>query len=197
MVTFRTHHQTRGRVAAAVCVLTLTAIHAPVMDPRGHFPSRQEGAAPSRMQRAVNPVLRTVHVAVNPLALVVDAPTKRVFVFSATAHESRVSVLDAVTGVLLHTLRLGRQAFIPSTDGFPLPAVVDPRTGRSSSPPAGKTMSPSCRTVPAVCGCSMGARARSAASCRWGTRRKRWASTGAPAASSSATPRARATPAPC
>jgi len=48
-----------------------------------------------RTQTGANPVLRTVHVAVNPLALVVDAPTQRVFVFSSSAHESRVSVLDA------------------------------------------------------------------------------------------------------
>ena len=100
---------------------------------------RGPGLGPRSPQRAVapaGPLLRTVGVAAHPIALVDDAPTGRVFVFSrttaesdTTSGESRITVLDAGSGRVVHIFSLGHRAFVPTTYGAPL-AAVDPRTGR-------------------------------------------------------------------
>jgi len=95
---------------------------------------RLELRPPQRAVAPAGPLLRTVGVAAHPIALVDDAPTGRVFVFSRTAGdttsgESRITVLDAGSGRVVHVFSLGHRAFVPTTYGAPL-AAVDPRTGR-------------------------------------------------------------------
>jgi DNA-binding beta-propeller fold protein YncE len=125
-LTPRSHRRTLGRVVVAACALAATSACAHTVATTGMPPSRRDsGGAPSA-RMAPSPVLQVIRVAAHPSALVVDAATERVFVFSSVAHESSIGVLDARTGRSLHTLRLGQQAFIPSTNG--LPAAIDTRT---------------------------------------------------------------------
>ena len=92
--------------------------------------------SPQRAVAPASPLLRTIGVAAHPVALVDDAPTGRVFVFSrttaesdTTSGESRITVLDAGSGRVVRAFSLGHRAFVPTNFGAP-PAAVDPRTGR-------------------------------------------------------------------
>jgi len=124
----RPHRRTLGRVVVAACVLAATSARAYAVPTTGMPPSRRDsGGAPSA-RIASSPVLRTIRVDAHPAAIVVDAPTGRVFVFSSTRQGSSINVLDGRSGRSLRTLRLGRQAFITSTDGPP--AAIDAHTGR-------------------------------------------------------------------
>ncbi len=109
---------------------SLTVIPSGVVLHGGRIPSftvtRLQGAGPAAAQ---SPVVRTVQLDLYPSVVLVDAATRRVFVFARTnpyaPHQPEVAalkVLDAATGALLHTTPLGHNTYF---DG----AVVDPRGG--------------------------------------------------------------------
>lgn len=124
----RPHRRALGRVVVAACVLAATSARAQAVPTTGMPPSRRDSGGAPRARIAASPVPRTIRVDAHPMAIVVYAPTGRVFVFSSVAHGSSIGVLDARSGRSLYTLRLGQQAFIPSTNGPP--AAIDTRTGR-------------------------------------------------------------------
>jgi len=117
-------------LASAGAGVVVASLGVTVREPGLELRSPQRAVAPA------GPLLRTVGVAAHPIALIDDAPTGRVFVFSrttaesdTTSGESRITVLDAGSGRVVRAFSLGHRAFVPTTFGEP-PAAVDPRTGR-------------------------------------------------------------------
>jgi len=97
------------RIAAAMaCTLTLPAVFMP------SSPRNSQGAG-----AAASPLLRSVPVGRDPVALAVDARTGRVFVLGAAGS---VTTLDATTGAPLRSVAVGRGAQA---------VAVDEATGRA------------------------------------------------------------------
>lgn len=120
------HHISAGIRQVVACGIVGLLALVPLWGPGSHATTghTSRGGPP-----AVGALLRTVAVAPAPLALVADAPTERVFVFSSSAHDSRVTVLEARTGRVVGARDLGPEAYVPTSDGQPV-AAVDARTGR-------------------------------------------------------------------
>ncbi len=134
LAAFRDSGARRLLLASAGVGVAAASLGVTVRGPGPH--SQPRPRSPQRAAAPAGPLLRTVGVAAQPIALVDDAPTGRVFVFSRTPDEgdaargeSRITVLDAGSGRLVHIFSLGHRAFVPTTYGAPL-AAVDPRTGR-------------------------------------------------------------------
>ena len=125
--TLRLIYRALGPVACAGCALATARSRA--ADGTSVVGLQQVSHGARHDRRPAPALLRTVAAPPTPSAVVVDAPTRRVFVFGSTANDSRVGVLDAATGRPLRTTDLGRQTFVPTSGGGPV-AVADPRTGQ-------------------------------------------------------------------